>query len=363
MGCSLTITALENYQYTLALNMPFTVDGQPFSHREGLIVRLVMDDGTCGVGEVAPLPGYSRENMKKAIYQLKQAGNFLVGSAVAKHVDDLRKYFQDGFFQSQCPSVRFGIEMAVLQWLSVLNQKNPSHLLGCESNRDISCAGLLQGTLEEITSQTAEYLSRGCRTFKLKVGSKNIPLDVKKLQLVRGQIQPGMKIRLDVNQSWSLAEAMAFVLSSGKDNIEFIEEPLKSTEDLAEFMGKTGWAVALDEAIQGQDPDTFVIPPGVDVLVLKPMVLGGIMETLRWITMARKEGRQCVISSCFESGVGARMLANLAQWTVLDAGLGTSGWFKEDLLEPLTQDASCSVSAKQLSFRWEDLNHRKLTRI
>ncbi len=77
------------------------------------------------------------------------------------------------------------------------------------------------------------------------------------------------------------------------------------------------------------------IPDYVDVLVLKPTLLGRRMQPL--IEQARTSGRRAVMSSCYETGVGTAAVAR-ASWTTGPnapaVGIGTIAWLAEDCLAP-----------------------------
>jgi L-alanine-DL-glutamate epimerase-like enolase superfamily enzyme len=60
--------------------------------------------------------------------------------------------------------------------------------------------------------ETKELLAQGCTVFKIKVGSRNIPLDVKNVQDVRAILGTAGRLRLDANRSWSIKEAVLFAL-------------------------------------------------------------------------------------------------------------------------------------------------------
>ena len=57
------------------------------------------------------------------------------------------------------------------------------------------------------------------------------------------------------------------------------------------------------------------------------------------------------------------MLANLAAFSPLAAGLGTQEWLAQDLLEPLRKKDSPVIAKSSLQFSWEDLDTRLLTLI
>jgi O-succinylbenzoate synthase len=360
MDCSLNLTGFEIYQDRLPLQQPFIVLDQPVTFREGLIVRLLTAEGFCGVGEAAPLPGLSEETLKKAIFQLKDLRALLLSTPIPSDIKEYKKTFSKEPWVDYCASVRFAIEMAVLHIMSQVNKQFSAEVLGCPSIVNIPVAGLLQGTPDEIKSQVNELLNQGFNVFKLKIGSRNIPLDVKKVQLVRELIGSTRKLRLDANRAWNMVEAVAFCQNSGMDGIEFIEEPLKNSFQLEQFFRQTGFPVALDESIPKEDPAKFIFSDGVEFIVIKPTIVGGVLKALEWINRALKEKKGVVISSVFESGIASRMLANLAVFSPLAAGLGTQEWLAQDLIGPL---GSPIIAKASLRFSWEDIDTHLLTLI
>lgn len=359
----MNVTDFEIFEYSLPFERPFTVLGQPLASREGVIIRLTSSDGGCGVGETAPLPGLSQELLKKAVFQLKslRAQSSLI--TIPADLPEFQNIYGREPFASLCPSVRFGLETAVLHMMAQARRCLPAEIFECPVPVDIPVAGLVQGSPDDIGVQVNKLIHESFRVFKLKVGSKNIPLDVKKVQLVRQLIGSDGILRLDANRAWNLEEAAAFCRSAGRENIEFLEEPLQETTQLEEFNRQTGWPVALDETIWDSAPEIFVFPTGVTTLVIKPALAGGIIQSLKWITKARQEHKAVVISSVFESGVGARMLANLAAFSSSAAGLGTEEWLSGDLLPQLRAHGSNRIPKKSLAFHWDDIDAQKLTRL
>ena len=95
--------------------------------------------------------------------------------------------------------------------------------------------------------------------------------------------------------------------------------------------------IALDETLSilrcgiqapGRCSPTLANQEGVKVYVIKPVVLGGIVTALDWIEEARQNGKKAIISSCFETAVGYRMVETLAAMSDETAGLDTQRWLK-----------------------------------
>ena len=85
--------------------------------------------------------------------------------------------------------------------------------------------------------------------FKLKVGDRNIALDVKKIQDIRILLEQESYLRLDGNRKWSLKEACIFAQLAGNQKIDFIEEPVNDITQLDAFYQQTRMRVALDETL------------------------------------------------------------------------------------------------------------------
>ncbi|MBL8013778.1 MAG: o-succinylbenzoate synthase [Candidatus Omnitrophica bacterium] len=354
------IADVEIYQYALDLSQPFVSHAHSFKKREGLIARLILPDGRSGVGDVAPLPGVSQENLKKALFQLKELRPFLFESDLPEDWAALRRMFAQEYFQLLCPSVAFGLQTAIIHLLSIVQAQHPAAIFqGAKEN--ISVAGLVQGSPEEVAIQVKSLLKRKCQTFKLKVGDRNIPLDVKRFYALHDLLEPQHKIRLDVNRVWQLSEAVTFCKNIPRDRVEFIEEPAKNSDDLRAFVAQTGFDVALDETLWNLPQEESELLSSAKCLVIKPTMIGGILKSLDWIDYAQQNRKSCVISSSFESGVGTRLLAQLAALTTSDAGLGPSDWFANDLLGLLWEKDDYAIRLKDTAFGWPDLNQSLLS--
>ena len=102
---------------------------------------------------------------------------------------------------------------------------------------------------------------------------------------------------------------------------------------------------------------------GVDVLVLKPTILGGIGKTLTIIEQAENCALDTSVSSSFESSLGISILVDLASTSAHDivaAGLDTLKWFNEDILmQPLKIERG-GISPREKAICSKDINFKIL---
>ena len=144
----------------------------------------------------------------------------------------------------------------------------------------------------------------GCDTVKIKVG-ENLGEDILRVARVRALL-PKVKLRLDVNGGWSVAEALIalYEIYEKVGPLEYVEQPCATLEELRLLKEKLVIEIKIagDEVIRkAKDPFAIDLQGAVDVLMLKVAPLGGI-------TRAREIGAHhklpMVISSALDSAVG-----------------------------------------------------------
>jgi O-succinylbenzoate synthase len=175
----------------------------------------------------------------------------------------------------------------------------------------------------------------GVDTVKIKVGT-GIQEDLVRIAQVRKHL-PKAKIRIDVNGSWSVKEALfninAIYEVTG-DLLEYVEQPVTSLDELKQLKEDMSVDVKIagDEVLRkAKDPFAISLYGAIDILMLKVSPLGGIKRAM---DLASHHKLPVVISSALESAVGISYgLALAARVPNLDyaCGLGTSALFNQDI--------------------------------
>jgi O-succinylbenzoate synthase len=142
---------------------------------------------------------------------------------------------------------------------------------------------------------------------------------------------------VDANGGWTLAEAQAACEALAPYDLEYMEQPCASVDDLSALRAlNLGLAIAADESIRkAEDPLLVRDRHAADVIVIKAAPLGGIAAAL---DVVRRVGIPAVVSSALETSVGLSMGAYLAAALpdTFDAGLGTASLLAADVTtEPL----------------------------
>jgi o-succinylbenzoate synthase len=175
----------------------------------------------------------------------------------------------------------------------------------------------------------------GVRTAKVKVAEPGQTLvdDVDRVEVVRALVPT---VRVDANGGWTVDEAVtaAHVLTASGP-LEYIEQPCRTVEELAEVRRRVDVPIAADESIRkADDPLRVVRAEAADIAVLKVAPLGGVRKLLE---MANQIDIPVVVSSALDSAVGiANGLHAAAALPKLDhaCGLGTGALLMDDVAEP-----------------------------
>ena len=174
----------------------------------------------------------------------------------------------------------------------------------------------------------------GFGTVKVKVGD---PSSVERVAAVRDAVGPGVRVRVDANGAWDVETAVAAVAAMARYDVELVEQPVISIDDLARLRRRVAVPLAADECVRDlADARRLAALGAADALVLKAQPLGGVTAALQ---VADAVGIPVIVSSMYETSIG--LAAGLALAAALDelpyaCGLGTADLFAADVVaDPL----------------------------
>ncbi len=183
-------------------------------------------------------------------------------------------------------------------------------------------------TVPAVAPETAAslVLESGATTAKVKIGNPGDTEidDEERLAAVRGALGDTGHLRIDVNAVWDLDTATNRLESLTRFNLQYVEQPVATVEDMAELRRRTGVLIAADEIVRQSDhPLRALEESAADVLILKCQPMGGVT---RVVDLAARVSIPVVISSALETSVG--MYAGLLAASLLAdlpyaCGLGT----------------------------------------
>ncbi len=306
-----------------------TLVRDPFGvEREAVLLRLADGAGNIGSGEASPLQGYSPDDLDSAECVLDDwAAKWTAGEVQVAGCDRASSQAAAaGEFQG-APSARCAVDTALLD-LEAHRLGVPLHavLLGpfepTHSVRRIPVCALVTlpgvdrpGTPTaptDIVAEVKQRVAEGFKDVKFKIGGEpGFSAQLDHLRAVRAAF-PDLRIRLDANGCWTPDEARRRLgeLKAAIDP-ELVEQPVGAT-DLLTF-GNAPVPLAADESLRLADAVRALTGPGgCVVVVLKPMVLGGLRTCLSLADQAVANGARAIVTHTFGGPIAHAAACELA---------------------------------------------------
>lgn len=190
----------------------------------------------------------------------------------------------------------------------------------------------------------------GCLTAKVKIAEpgQGEADDLARLAAVREALGPEGKMRVDVNAAWDVDTAVARISRMAEFELEYVEQPVPSIEEMSRLRREVSVPLAADELIRRlPDPALVAEQEAADVVVLKVQPLGGASRARE---VAERCGLPVVVSSALETSVG--MAAGVMFAAALDdlpyaCGLGTVNLLAGDVVADPLVPVDGVVEARQ----------------
>lgn len=319
---------MEVHPYSLALSEPLSTARGTLERREGFLVR-IDHDGTAGVGEAAPLPGWT-ESLEACRDALERAADAAAeGDLAAGHA---------ALDADETPAAAHAFSLALADASARADGQPLYRALGGRRERESVPANAVVGDAgtETTAGRASEAVEAGFEAVKVKVGARPVGEDVARLRAVREAVGPDVTLRADANGGWTGEEAERALdgFAAPDVDLDLVEQPLPAA-DLAGHAGLRGGsvAVALDESLLEYDVGRILEADAADALVVKPMVHGGPGRALTLAKRARGAGLTPVVTTTVDAVVARTAAVHVAASLpfVAPSGLATADLLAEDL--------------------------------
>lgn len=331
----MNIKQIEFQSYRLPFRNPLQTAQGILSDRQGFIIQVIDAQGRVGMGEAAPLAGFGMETLAQTQQTLKDMQKILRGEAIA-NISDITNLLAN--YQST-PAAKHGMELALLNLLAQSRQQSLAHLLNPQSRTMVTVNALLGAVSPEIAAlRTQEFCQEGFQCIKVKIGTDNSEEDWQRVATVRAVAGSQMQIRIDANQAWSVTEAIAQLQRYATLNIEYVEQPVAAQDliGMAKVRSSVSIAIAADESVNSiNELEQVITTHAADIIILKPMALGGILTAREAAHIATAEGLDVVITTTLDGAIarqGAFHLAASLPHIKRACGLATGNLFTKDVI-------------------------------
>ena len=344
------IEAIHADKVVVPFRRPFPTATGMWLAREAWILRLVDADGRTGAGEAVLEPADGETAATVLEHLVREL-------AATPRGDRLPTPAELEIHGSPGRALRAALESALLD-LDAHGASDASAVArpaGAAESTPVGGSGMgvaVNATLPSIGPAASAEAARqaveaGFTTLKLKGGAeRETEVLADRVRAVRAAVGPDIRLRLDVNGAWDLEIATERLDAVGRFGLEYVEQPLAGDDAmaLAELRRRVRIPIAADESVTSlRTARELLDSDAVDVLVVKPVRVGGPAAAAEIADLAAGRGVPVVISTLFETGVGiAAGLAIAAALPVIAAasrlghaphhGLATAGLLEHDLL-------------------------------
>ena len=305
-------------RFSLAMTRPLDTAAGPIDRRDGYLIRV--GSAPSGLGEATPLPGWT-----ESLHACHEA----LGAA------DLPGSAADLPAMASTPAARHGLELALLD-REARDRRVPlyRHLGGPRRVSTVPVnATVGDGSTRETAAAAADAVTHGFRTVKVKVGGRSLVEDLERLLAVREAVGGDIEVRADANAAWT-AEDADEAIDQLDGAVDLLEQPLanEALDGHRDLRGR-GVEIALDESVRDPGLEAVIEADAADVVVLKPMALGGVGRAMALGEAARERDLDVVVTTTVDAAVARAGAVHLAAALDVDraCGLATAGWLADDV--------------------------------
>ena len=321
-------------EFSLPLARPLATARGEIAEREGLVVTLdpeTDDLPARGIGEATPLPGWT-ESLSACRTALEQWTSLADISGTSP---------RPAIPASDAPAARHGASLALRDATARSEGAPLSSVLATEAGfPDPAETVPVNATIGDDTATATAAAARaaaesGYPAVKVKVGARALDEDVERLHAVRDAVGKSVRVRADANGAWDRETARRALPELEALDVAYLEQPLDA-DDLAGtamLRSESSVDVAVDETLAQVDVETVLDADAADVLVLKPMALGGPDRAVAAARAAREAGVEPVVTTTVDAVVARTAAVHVAAAIpeVRACGLATANMLASDL--------------------------------
>ncbi|TKB76117.1 MAG: dipeptide epimerase [Nitrospira sp.] len=319
---SFAISHIDLWPVDLPITDPFVVATGARAVAENIFVRVTLESGAQGYGEIAPFPEVGGEDRPASLRAATDASKTLRGQSVAQwtRLAHVLREMIGGY-----PAARCGLETAILDTFCHAASMPLWALWGGADVRPRETDITIPISDQEKTVSLARgWHEKGFRLLKMKVG-KDVENDVRRLEAVHRAL-PDIAFIGDGNQGYSREECLAFTNGVKRfgGRLVLLEQPLvrDDLEGLSALRHLTGIPMAADESVRSLNDAREVLKQNAADLINIKIMKTGIVEALEIAQFARASGLGLMIGGMVEAriamGCSFAMVLGLGGFDVLD---------------------------------------------
>lgn len=326
--------------FCLALREPFHTARGLVTHRSGLVVALDTDAGIVGLGEASPHPLLGDAAVRETAASLVRVAPRILGGGAA-HVEDgpaaVDTLIGDATHKIP-PALRCALDTAACDALARAQGVSLARFLGHPVRASVPVNAVIGApTARAAAHHAAAAREEGFRCIKLKVGmARTVEEECRRVAGVRRVLGQGIRLRLDANGAWTVETAIRTIRELEAYDLEFIEQPVApgDLDGMEAVQSAVGIPIAADDDVTSLSSARRIIERGAArILVVKPMVVGGLRTSRAIVSLAADRGYSALITTTIDGAIGRGAALHLAATLPPDGpacGLATEALLAHD---------------------------------
>jgi len=305
------IQSIEVYSVVLRYHEPFRIAPSTATECHNIVVKVFTDFGIVGIGEASPSERVTNETPNTILEVLDKIAPHLIGMCplrIEQIVDTMDQIVPEN------PSAKAAVDMALHDILGKTTRKPLFKLLGGFREQVLTDITLSIKEPKEMAEDAVKAVRRGFEALKVKVGL-NPNEDFERVRKIREAVGSDVAIRIDANQGWTVSQAVEVLKKLERFNIEFVEQPVNADdiEGLVKVRKDSPIPVMADESVHSPfDAIHVITEEAVDLINIKLMKSGGILNAKKIAAIAEAAHMPCMIGCMGESSIGISAAVHLA---------------------------------------------------
>ena len=233
----------------LPMAKPMKMAGVLIASADNVLVRMETDAGHVGWGEAASAPTMTGETMDSMTIAVRHMAPALANCPLAA-VETASSIMDGAMYGNN--AAKAAIEMAWRDALGRALDKPVYELLGGKRRERVPTLWLIgTGNADADVEEAKRKLAGGFVAYKIKVGVDTPAADAERTRRICAALGGGNLVSADVNQGWTVEEAIDYVRAVADTSLDFLEQPVRGTDlaGMAKVAAASRVPIGFDEGV------------------------------------------------------------------------------------------------------------------
>jgi L-alanine-DL-glutamate epimerase-like enolase superfamily enzyme len=305
------ITSVEIYKFDIPFKHTLTVALGTFHHAPNILVRIITEDGTYGLGESSPIWSITGETQDTAFC----AGQALAKLVLHKDPSDITGCMRElESYLIHNTSIKCAFDIALADWVGKRLNIPLYTLLGGSARPLVTDVTLGIASPDQMAAEAHAWVDRGFGSIKVKLGTTT-DQDVARIAAIRQEVGQETILRIDANQGWDCSTAISTLNALASYRIEYCEQPVACWDQVGikKVRQASPVPIVADESLfDHHDALALARQEACDYFNIKLAKSGGLQNAMKINAIAEAAGIRCMIGCMFETRLALTAAAHLA---------------------------------------------------